>query len=49
MLMGHSDVLPELGSSKDLLVFDPISELSEDEAADASGQILYTASFNEQI
>uniref|UniRef100_A0A5B7BLH9 DUF7642 domain-containing protein n=1 Tax=Davidia involucrata TaxID=16924 RepID=A0A5B7BLH9_DAVIN len=47
MSMGRADGLPELGSSKDLLLADPVSELDEDEEADTSGQILYAASFEE--
>ncbi|KAL6981899.1 hypothetical protein U1Q18_023517 [Sarracenia purpurea var. burkii] len=47
MLTGRIDVLPELGSSKNLLLSDPVSELIEDEEADTSAQILYTASFKE--
>ncbi|XAR63112.1 hypothetical protein NMG60_11022942 [Bertholletia excelsa] len=47
MLVGRSDVLSELGSSKDLLISDPVSECSEDEEADASEQIVYAASFTE--
>ncbi|KAA8520601.1 hypothetical protein F0562_014857 [Nyssa sinensis] len=47
MSMGRADRLPEVGSSKDLLLADPLSELDEDEEADTSGQILYAASFEE--
>ncbi|XP_052192803.1 uncharacterized protein LOC127801594 isoform X2 [Diospyros lotus] len=49
MLTGRSDLLPELGSSKDLLLPDPVSVLSEveDQDSDTSEQILYTASFKE--
>ncbi|CAL5382894.1 unnamed protein product [Camellia sinensis] len=47
MLMGRSDVLPEFGSSKDLLHSGPVSDASEDEEVDTSEQILYTASFKE--
>ncbi|KAA8516012.1 hypothetical protein F0562_019191 [Nyssa sinensis] len=47
MLMGRVDGLPELSSSKDLLLADPVSELDEDEEQDTSGQILYAASFKE--
>jgi hypothetical protein len=47
MLTGRSDVLPELGSSKNLLHSGSMSELSEDEEAGTSDQILYTASFKE--
>ncbi|KAK9273865.1 hypothetical protein L1049_018677 [Liquidambar formosana] len=45
MLMGRTDALPELSSTKDLLLTDPMTD--EDEEADTSGQILYTASFEE--
>ncbi|XP_059651456.1 uncharacterized protein LOC132299044 [Cornus florida] len=45
MLMGRVDGLP--GSSKDLLLSDPMSDIDEDEEADTSGKILYTASFEE--
>ncbi|XP_057499790.1 uncharacterized protein LOC130783980 isoform X3 [Actinidia eriantha] len=47
MLTGRSDVLPEFGSSKNLLLSDHLSELNEDEEADTSEQILYAASFEE--
>ncbi|GFY92613.1 hypothetical protein Acr_08g0010090 [Actinidia rufa] len=47
MLTGRSDVLPECGSSKNLLLSDRLSELNEDEEADTSEQILYAASFEE--
>ncbi|KAE9460085.1 hypothetical protein C3L33_08010, partial [Rhododendron williamsianum] len=47
MLTGRSDVLPELGSSKNRLHSGSVSELSDDEEAGASDQILYTASFKE--
>lgn len=47
MLTGRSDVLPELGSSKNLLHSGSLSGLSDDEEAGASDQILYTASFKE--
>lgn len=45
--MGRTDVLPKLGSSKDLLLSDPLSNLNEDEEAEYLEQILYTASFEE--
>ncbi|XP_057508152.1 uncharacterized protein LOC130791056 [Actinidia eriantha] len=47
MLTGRSDVLPEFGSSKNLLFSDRLSELNEDEETDTSEQILYAASFEE--
>ncbi|XP_062155585.1 uncharacterized protein LOC133863589 [Alnus glutinosa] len=47
MLMGHADGLSELGSSKGRLLSDPESELDDDDAADCSEQILYSASFEE--
>ncbi|XP_057980468.1 uncharacterized protein LOC131166170 [Malania oleifera] len=47
MLMGHVDGLANVGSSKDQLLDDPISEQDEDEEADTSGRILYMASFEE--
>ncbi|GFP85972.1 hypothetical protein PHJA_000741100 [Phtheirospermum japonicum] len=47
MLMGHADGLPKLGSAKNLLLSDPISELDADEEADDPSQVLYTASFEE--
>ncbi|XP_047340850.1 uncharacterized protein LOC124944595 [Impatiens glandulifera] len=45
MLMGRSDVLPELGSSRDLLI--PGSEVSDDGEEVNSEHVLYTASFDE--
>ncbi|CAK9180048.1 unnamed protein product [Ilex paraguariensis] len=47
MLMGHAEGLPKLGSSKDLLLVDPVSELDGGEEVDNPGQILYMASFEE--
>jgi hypothetical protein len=47
MLMGHTDGLSELRSSKDHLFSDPGSELDDEEAANCSEQILYLASFEE--
>ncbi|KAK9289301.1 hypothetical protein L1049_007456 [Liquidambar formosana] len=40
------DALPEHSSTKDLLLTNPISD--EDEEADTSGKILYTASFEDE-
>ncbi|KAJ7962333.1 putative Transmembrane protein [Quillaja saponaria] len=45
MLLGHTDGLSELRSSKDHLLADPVSELDEDEYC--SEQIVYAASFEE--
>lgn len=45
--MSRTEGLPGLGSSKDPLLSDPESEVDEDEEADTSEQILYTASFDE--
>lgn len=48
MLMGHAEGLAKLGSSKDLLLADPVSEFDGDELSDESpSQILYMASFEE--
>ncbi|KAK6920169.1 hypothetical protein RJ641_016073 [Dillenia turbinata] len=47
MLMGHTDGLHELQTSRELLFQDPISEQDDDEEAETSGQVLYTASFDE--
>ena len=47
MLMGHTDGLSELRSSKDHLFSDPEFELDDEEAANCSEQILYLASFEE--
>ncbi|KAJ0112509.1 hypothetical protein Patl1_00391 [Pistacia atlantica] len=47
MLMGHTDVLSELRSSKDQLLADPDLELEDDEEAAYSEQIVYAASFEE--
>ena len=46
MLMGHTDGLSELRSSKDQLLAEP-EELEDDFKLDSSDQILYTASFEE--
>ncbi|XWS35767.1 hypothetical protein CRYUN_Cryun20dG0024100 [Craigia yunnanensis] len=46
MLMGHTDGLSELRSSKDKLLADP-EEPEDDFQLDSSDQILYTASFEE--
>lgn len=47
MLMGHTDGLSELRSSKDQLLADPEMELEDDEEAAYSEQIVYAASFEE--
>ncbi|KAL4562712.1 hypothetical protein LXL04_026742 [Taraxacum kok-saghyz] len=47
MFLGHTDGLPRAGSSKELLLADPVSELETNEGGPASWQILYTASFEE--
>lgn len=47
MLMGHTDGLSELRSSRDHLSADPGSELDDDDTVYSSEQILYTASFEE--
>ncbi|KAK6141026.1 hypothetical protein DH2020_025236 [Rehmannia glutinosa] len=47
MLMGHAEGLPKLGSAKNLLLSDPVSELDVDEEADDPSQVIYTASFEE--
>lgn len=47
MLMGHTDGLPKGGSSKDLLLADPLSELDGHEEEDTPVKILYMASFEE--
>ena len=44
--MSHTEGLPGLGSSKYPLLSDPESEIDEDDVADTSEQILYTASFD---
>ncbi|CAI9292202.1 unnamed protein product [Lactuca saligna] len=43
MFLGHTDGLPRVGSSKELPLADPLSELNGDE----SWEILYSASFEE--
>ncbi|KAK9056198.1 hypothetical protein SSX86_027287 [Deinandra increscens subsp. villosa] len=47
MFLGHMDSMQRAGSSKDLLLSDPVSELDGDEDEVVSEQILYTASFEE--
>lgn len=47
MLLGHTEVRSEMRSSKDQIVADPKSELSDDEDGDSVEQIIYTASFQE--
>nr|XP_027115115.1 uncharacterized protein LOC113733136 [Coffea arabica] len=51
MLMGHAERLPNLGSSKDLLLADPVSEFDGDEEAaeipETPTNILCVASFEE--
>ncbi|KAM7472166.1 hypothetical protein LguiA_010349 [Lonicera macranthoides] len=47
MLLGHAEGLPKLGSSKDLLLADPVSEMEGDEETDTPGQMVYMASFEE--
>ncbi|KAI4328753.1 hypothetical protein L6164_021085 [Bauhinia variegata] len=47
MLIGHTDGLSELRSSKDQLLSDPVSEICDDEDEDCMEQILYSASFQE--
>lgn len=48
MLMGHAEGLAKLGSAKDLLLADPVSEFDGDELSDETpSQILYMASFEE--
>ncbi|XP_076893296.1 uncharacterized protein LOC143545261 [Bidens hawaiensis] len=46
MFLGHMDSMQRLRSSKELLLSDPVSELETDED-EVPGQILYTASFEE--
>ncbi|XP_073311794.1 uncharacterized protein [Primulina huaijiensis] len=45
--MGHAKNLPKVGSAKDLLLPDSVSELEIDEEVDTHLQVLYTASFEE--
>lgn len=46
--MGHAEGLPKFGSSKDLLLADPVAEFDGDESSvDTPRQILYMASFEE--
>ncbi|XP_023764388.1 uncharacterized protein LOC111912884 isoform X1 [Lactuca sativa] len=45
MFLGHTDGLPRVGSSKELPLADPVSEL--DGGDDVSWEILYSASFEE--
>ncbi|XP_075488840.1 uncharacterized protein LOC142527789 [Primulina tabacum] len=45
--MGHAKNLPKVGSAKDLLLSDSVSELEIDEEVDTHLQVLYTASFEE--
>lgn len=47
MLIGHTDHLSEPRSSQDQILADPVSEIGDDEEEDCSGQILYSASFEE--
>ncbi|XP_019189833.1 PREDICTED: uncharacterized protein LOC109184282 isoform X2 [Ipomoea nil] len=47
MLMGHAEGLPRLGSSREFLLSDPVSEIDGDEEADTPTEILYMASFEE--
>ncbi|KAI3741284.1 hypothetical protein L1987_58955 [Smallanthus sonchifolius] len=47
MFLGHMDSMQRAGSSKELLLSDPVSVLDGDEDEVVSGQILYTASFEE--
>lgn len=47
MLMGHAEGLPRLGSSTELLLSDPVSEMDGDEEPDTPREILYMASFEE--
>ncbi|KAK6918412.1 hypothetical protein RJ641_016834 [Dillenia turbinata] len=47
MLMGHTDGLQELHTSRELLFSDPVSEQDDDEETETSGLVLYTASFDE--
>lgn len=45
--MGHSESLPELGSAKELLISDSVSELEADEEVSDTAEIVYAASFEE--
>lgn len=48
MLLGYADGLSELrSSSQNQLLADPESELDDDDTADSSEPILYSASFDE--
>ncbi|KAJ9539386.1 hypothetical protein OSB04_032119 [Centaurea solstitialis] len=47
MFWSHMDRTPRMGSSKELLLSDPVSEMDGDEDGDVSEQILYSASFEE--
>ena len=47
MLLGHTEGLSELRLSKNQLLADQNSELDEDDSADSSEQLLYSASFEE--
>lgn len=47
MLMGYTDGISELRSSKDHLFVDPELELDDNDSTDSTEQLLYTASFDE--
>ena len=47
MLLGRTDALSELRSSKNQLLSDPECDLDEDCTADSTEQIIYSASFEE--
>nr|XP_043621837.1 uncharacterized protein LOC122593484 [Erigeron canadensis] len=47
MFLGHMDGIQRAGSSKELLLSNPVSERDSDEDGDVSEQILYIASFKE--
>lgn len=47
MLLGYTDGLSELRSSQNQLLPDTGSELDDDDTADSSEQLLYSASFEE--
>ena len=47
MFLSHMDRISRMGSSKELLLSDPVSELDGDEDGDVCEQILYSASFEE--
>ncbi|KAJ1408569.1 hypothetical protein SESBI_23348 [Sesbania bispinosa] len=47
MLIGHTDRLSELRSSRDQILADPVSELGDDEEEGCLEQILYSSSFEE--